>query len=251
MGSIGHFNSLDSCSMEMKSLMFVLIGLSVAHGMGVDILRMEDRNYESEEVEMIETEMDEVDTAAGEIDEDAACKSCCDPPVVDTCGELTNKLDEIDFALAGIGCPEDAEVGENMINDEDCMVVAEEAIPECMERMAGTEDVGDEVESGSTLQGCMCQGFLANRKTLEDASKLLCSNDRNAKSSFSVDDDVPLWWLLYQGYYKGSWQSRHFGFHPKFLNARKNQEIGMFNTVKAAGRGGFQVGRFSGGNSDN
>merc|ERR1712243_487306 len=251
MGSIGHFNSLDSCSMEMKSLMFVLIGLSVAHGMGVNILRMEDRNYESEEVEMIETEMDEVDTAAGEIDEDAACKSCCDPPVVDTCGELTTKLDEIDFALAGIGCPEDAEVGENMINDEDCMVVAEEAIPECMERMAGTEDVGDEVESGSTLQGCMCQGFLANRKTLEDASKLLCSNDRNAKSSFSVDDDVLLWWLLYQGYYKGSWQSRHFGFHPKFLNARKNQEIGMFNTVKAPGRGGFQVGRFSGGNSDN
>merc|ERR1712243_456452 len=269
MGSIGHFNSLDSCSMEMKSLMFVLLGLPVAHGMGVNILRMEDRNYESEEVEMIETEMDEVDTAAGEIDEDAACKSCCDPPVVDTCGELTNKLDEIDFALAGIGCP-DAEVGENMINVEDCMVVAEEAIPECMERMAGTEDVGDrtkmetclqevtgdlvhfdEVESGSTLQGCMCQGFLANRKTLEDASKLLCSNDRNAKSSFSVDDDVLLWWLLYQGYYKGSWQSRHFGFHPKFLNARKNQEIGMFNTVKASGRGGFQVGRFSGGNSDN
>merc|ERR1711942_303369 len=94
--------------------------------------------------------------------------------------------------------------GEYMTNDEDCMVIAEEAIPECMERMAGTEDVGDrtkmeicleevnrdlveygEVESGSDVQECMCQGFLANRRTLEDASKLFCSSNgfqRNRRS---------------------------------------------------------------------
>merc|ERR1712112_312862 len=253
MGSIGHFNSLDSCSMEMKSLMFILIGLSVAHVKGVDILRMDERIYEGEEVEMIETEMDEGDTVDFEIDEDAACKSCCDPPVVDICGELTKKLDEIDIDLAGIGgCPE----GGYMKYDEDCKVVAEEAIPECMERMAGTEDVGDrtkmeiclreitedlvhfdEVDSGSTLQGCMCQGFLANRKTLEDASKLLCSNSRNAKSIYSIadevpvsssfDDDVLLWGLLYQGYYQGAWQSRNFGFHPK-VPFKPREKVGMF-----------------------
>merc|ERR1711875_128758 len=177
--------SLDSCSMEMKSLMFVLIGLSVAYVKGVDILRMDERIYEGEEVEMIETEMDKGDTVEFEIDEDAACKSCCDPAVVDICGELTKKLDEIDIDMAGIGgCP-----GEDM-----------------------------------------CQGFVANRKTLEDASKLLCSNNRNARSiynpnpnpiandvpvSSSLFDDVLLWGLLYQGYYQGAWGSRHFSFHPK------------------------------------
>merc|ERR1711875_176777 len=93
---------------------------------------MDERIYEGEEVEMIETEID--------IDEDAACKSCCDPAVVDICGELTKKLDEIDIDMAGIGGgPE----GGYINYDEDCKVVAEEAIPECMERMAGTEDVGD------------------------------------------------------------------------------------------------------------
>ena len=100
----------------------------------------------------------------------------------------------------------------------------------------------DEVESGSTLQGCMCQGcmcqgFLANRKTLEDASKLLCSNNRNAKSIYSFDDDVPvssslyddvlLWGLLYQGYYQGAWQSRNFGFHPK-VPLKPREKVGMF-----------------------
>merc|ERR1711942_435190 len=271
MGSKGHFNSLDSCSMEMRSLMFVLIGLSVAHVKGVDILRMDERIYEGEEVEMIETEMDmdEGDTVDFEIDEDAACKSCCDPAVVDICGELTKKLDEIDIDMAGIGgCPE----GGYINYDEDCKVVAEEAIPECMERMAGTEDVGDrtkmkiclreitedfvhfdddEVDSGSTLQGCMCQGFLANRKTLEDASKLLCSNNRNAKSShpithnppIAIADDVPvssslyddvlLWGLLYQGYYQGAWQSRNFGFHPK-VPLKPREKVGMFT------RGGYR-----------
>merc|ERR1711875_197248 len=245
MGSKGHFNSLDSCSMEMKSLMFLL---------------MDERIYEGEEVEMIETEMDmdEGDTVDFEIDEDAARKSCCDPAVVDICGELTKKLDEIDIDMAGIGgCPE----GEYINYDEDCKVVAEEAIPECMERMAGTEDVGDrtkmeiclreltedfvhfdEVDSGSTLQGCMCQGFLANRKTLEDASKLLCSNNRNAKSiynpnpnpiandvpvSSSLFDDVLLWGLLYQGYYQGAWGSRHFSFHPK-VPLKPREKVGMF-----------------------
>jgi len=246
--------------------MFVLIGLSVGYVKGVDILRMDERIYESEEVEMIETEMDEVDTVDFEKDEDAACKSCCDPPVVDTCAELMKKLDEIDIAIAGIGCPE----AENIKHDEHCMVVAEEAIPECMERMAGTEYVGDgtkmkiclqeitgdhvhfdEVESGSTLQGCMCQGcmcqgFLANRKTLEDASKLLCSNNRNAKSShpithnppIAIADDVPvssslyddvlLWGLLYQGYYQGSWQSRRFSFHHSKVPLKPRKKVGMF-----------------------
>merc|ERR1711942_480327 len=162
-------------------------------GRGVDILRINDQSYGSEEEEMI-------DMDSGE---DAECKSCCDPPEVDTCGELKNKIDEIDYVIAGIGCP-GGEMGEYMTNDEDCMVVAEEAIPECMERMAGTEDVGDrtkmeicleevnrelveygEVESGSAVQECMCQGFLANRRTLEDASKLFCSNNgfqRNRRS---------------------------------------------------------------------
>merc|ERR1712025_1431071 len=42
-----------------------------------------------------------------------------------------------------------------------------------------------EVESGSAVQECMCQGFLAYRRTLEDASKLFCSNNgfqRNRRS---------------------------------------------------------------------
>ena len=38
-----------------------------------------------------------------------------------------------------------------MTNDEDCMAVAEEAIPECMERMAGTEDEGD----GTKMEICL------------------------------------------------------------------------------------------------
>merc|ERR1711875_25515 len=186
MGSKGHMGSLDSCSMEMKSLMFVLIGLSVAYVKGVDILRMDERIYEGEEVEMMETEMDKGDTVEFEIDEDAACKSCCDPPVVDICGELAKKLDEID--MAGIG---------------------------------GSPD----------------------RKTLEDASNLLCSNNRNAKSIYSIADDVPvssslhdyvlLWGLLYQGYYQGAWGSRNFGFHPK-VPLKPREKVGMFT------RGGYR-----------
>ena len=72
-----------------------------------------------------------------------------------------------------------------------------------------------------------CRGFLANRKTLEDASKLLCSNNRKAKSSLSFDDDVLLWGLLYQGYYQGAWQSRNFGFHPK-VPLKPREKVGMF-----------------------
>ena len=85
--------------MELKSFMFVLFGLLAVHGRGVDILRMNDQSYGSEE-EMIETEMGDVDSV-----EDAECKSCCDLPEVDTCGELKNKIDEIDYVIAGIGCP--------------------------------------------------------------------------------------------------------------------------------------------------
>ena len=44
-----------------------------------------------------------------------------------------------------------------------------------------------EVESGSTVQGCMCQGFLANRRTLEDASKLFCSNNGNRRNRRSLN----------------------------------------------------------------
>jgi len=187
--------------MELKSLIFVLFGLLAVQGRSVDILRMNDRGYGSEE-EMIDTEMVDVDSG-----EDADCQSCCDPPEVVTCGEFKNKIDAIDYVIAGIGCPEGGQMGEYyMTNDEDCMVVAEEAIPECMERMAGTEDEGDgtkmeiclqevirdlveygEVESGSTVQGCMCQGFLANRRTLEDASKLFCSNNGNRRNRRSLN----------------------------------------------------------------
>ena len=85
--------------MELKSFMFVLIGLLAVHGRGVDILRMNDQSYGSEEEDIIETEI-YVDSG-----EDADCQSCCDPPEVDTCGEFKNKIDAIDYVIAGIGCP--------------------------------------------------------------------------------------------------------------------------------------------------
>ena len=44
------------------------------------------------------------------------------------------------------------EMGENMTNDEDCMVVAEEAIPEWMERMESTEDLDDRTKMDICLQ---------------------------------------------------------------------------------------------------
>ena len=55
---------------------------------------------------------------------------------------------------------EGGEMGEYMTNDEDCMVVAEEAIPECMERMAGTEDVGDRTKMEICLKEVSLKTFI-------------------------------------------------------------------------------------------
>ena len=67
---------------------------------------------------------------------------------------------------------EGGEMGEYMTNDEDCMVVAEEAIPECMERMAGTEDVGDRTKMEICLKEVslktfffLCTNFHASGKS--------------------------------------------------------------------------------------
>ena len=83
--------------------MFVLIGLLAVHGKGVDILRMIDRSYGSEELEIKETGMDEVDTADFETAENKAFKSFCDPPEVDTtCGELKNKVPALGVQIIAI-----------------------------------------------------------------------------------------------------------------------------------------------------
>merc|ERR1711887_175001 len=99
------------------------------YGRGVDILRMDDRNYI---------------TDGEETDGEVACDSCCELPEPDTCGDILNKIDEVDDAIENACSGEEPEVDDDWI--EDCRVVAEEAIPECIERMTGVEDEGDVTE---------------------------------------------------------------------------------------------------------
>ena len=106
-----------------------------------------------------------------------------------------------------------------------------------------------EVESGSTMQECKFKGFLANRKILDDASYLFCSNKGNLRSLGSYGSYGGFGFMIaggfqgqleqsrhssrqgtpYQGYYQGPrWQSRHFGVNPK-LPLKRRKHIGIFN----------------------
>merc|ERR1712083_550288 len=79
-----------------------------------------------------------------ETDGEAACDSCCEIPEPDTCGDILNKIDEINETIENSCSGEEPEVDEDWI--EDCRVVAAEAIPEWMEHMAGVEAEGDATE---------------------------------------------------------------------------------------------------------
>merc|ERR1711887_54827 len=236
---------------EMRLCVLVFLCISATYGRGVDILRMDDRNYFSD---------------GEETDGEVACDSCCELPEPDTCGDILNKIDEVDDAIENACSGEEPEVDEDWI--EDCRVVAEEAIPECMERMTGVEDEGDVTEEmdnclqeiigelvnadedpAITLQVCKCQGFVANRKKLEDVSELFCTNDRDARNNI-VEDDIQLWWLLHEGYYRHKWGTRHFGIRPSnklpvprpLPQGAHTPQVHTHNTANAAGRGTFHVG---------
>jgi len=162
----------------------VFLCVSATYGRVIDILRMDDRDYLSD---------------GEETDGEVACDSCCELHEPDTCGDILNKIDEIDDTIEKFCSGEEPEVDEDWI--EDCRVVAEEAIPECMERVPGVEDEGDVSEEmdeclqeiigelvhtyedpAVTLQVCKCQGFVANRKKLEDASELFCFKEAHREN---------------------------------------------------------------------
>merc|ERR1719180_360935 len=166
----------------MRLCVLVFLCVSATYGRSIDILRMDDYLSDGEETD-------------GEV----ACDSCCELHEPDTCGDILNKIDEIDDTIEKFCSGEEPEVDEDWI--EDCRVVAEEAIPECMERVPGVEDEGDVSEEmdeclieiigelvhtyedpAVTLQVCKCQGFVANRKKLEDASELFCFKEAHREN---------------------------------------------------------------------
>ena len=64
--------------------MLAFLFVTVTYGRGVDILRMDDRDYLSD---------------GEETDGEAACDSCCEIPEPDTCGDILNKIDEINETI--------------------------------------------------------------------------------------------------------------------------------------------------------
>merc|ERR1712055_18295 len=219
--------------LAMRLCVLVLLCISATNGRGVvDILRMAERDDYMSDVE--------------ETDEGVACDSCCEVPEDDTCGGILNKLDEIKVVIGNICTGDEPEEDDEWI--EECKVVAEEGISECMtedEDKAMVECVqeitGVLVEDpAETLQVCKCQKLAANRKILEDASELLCSDDRDARNTV-VHDDVLLWWIYIQGYYRHAWGHRNFGFNPH-QKPKQRGTVGIFNTANAPGRATFQVG---------
>ena len=101
-----------------------------------------------------------------------------------------------------------------------------------------------EVESGSTVQGCMCQGFLANRRTLEDASKLFCSNNGNRRNRRSLNYNGFMSHSGLQGAFSSKhsyqpttphyYQPPHSGVNPKYKSTLKPRKTG----------GAYKVGSF-------
>merc|ERR1711909_137666 len=141
----------------MKLCVIVLLCISATYGRGVvDILRMAERDDYMSDVE--------------ETDEGVACDSCCEVPEDDTCGGILNKLDEIKVVIGNICTGDEPEEDDEWI--EECKVVAEEGISECM-----TEDEDKAmVECVQEITGVLVED---PAETLRDASELLCSDDRD------------------------------------------------------------------------
>merc|ERR1712179_742153 len=118
----------------MRLCVLVLLCFSATNGRGVvDILRMAERDDYMSDVE--------------DTDEGVACDSCCEVPEDDTCGGILNKLDEIKVVIGNICTGKNLKKDSNDIliipfsgdepeeDDEwieECKVVAEEGISECM-----------------------------------------------------------------------------------------------------------------------
>merc|ERR1712215_326874 len=200
-------------------LCVIVLCISATYGRGVvDILRMAERDDYMSDVE--------------ETDEGVACDSCCEVPEDDTCGGILNKLDEIQVVIGNICTGDEPEEDDGWI--EECKVVAEEGISECM-----TEDEDKAmVECVQEITGVLVED---PAETLEDASELLCSDDRDARNTVAHDDFL-LWWIYIQGYYRHAWGHRNFGFNPKGNLSKRPGTLGIFNTANAPGRGTFQVG---------
>merc|ERR1711910_127388 len=105
--------------------------------------------------------------------------------------------DEIKVVIGNICTGDEPEEDDEWI--EECKVVAEEGISECM-----TED--------------------------EDKAMVKCVQEITGV----VHDDVLLWWIYIQGYYRHAWGHRNFGFNPH-QKPKQRGTVGIFNTANAAG----------------
>merc|ERR1711970_938911 len=149
--------------------------------------------------------------------------------------ERDDYMSDVEETDEGVACDSCCDVPEDGISE--CMTeVEDKAMVECVQEITGVL-VEDPAE---TLQVCKCQKLAANRKTLEDASELLCSDGRDARNTV-VHDDVLLWWIYIQGYYRHAWGHRNFGFNPH-QKPKQRGTVGIFNTANAPGRATFQVG---------